>query len=190
MIAGARTGLAPIVEPVARAVKNDRLTDLAGILAGLDRNETLGKELFLPPNPGHYARRLIWCDEGKGSNPFVIVAMTWAPGQGAPLHDHCGLWGAEIVLDGLMHETTYRLRESNGQSQYRFSIERESFAPQHSVGALAPPLEYHAFRNAGSTVARTLHVYGGQLESCRAFFETGDLWWRAERIVLRYDGVA
>jgi hypothetical protein len=27
--------------------------------------------------------------------------------KASPLHDHADLWGAEIVVDGAMHETTF-----------------------------------------------------------------------------------
>ena len=57
------------------------------------------KAVFLPdcvfePVEGHYARRELFAYPEDGVS---IVAMTWAPGQGTPIHDHCGLWCVEEI---------------------------------------------------------------------------------------------
>jgi len=46
------------------------------------------------PIQDHYARRELYRSPEHG---YSIVAMTWGPGQGTPIHDHCGLWCVEGV---------------------------------------------------------------------------------------------
>src|SRR5690606_32955581 len=37
----------------------------------------------------HYARREVYRSPDLG---YSVIAMTWGPGQGTPIHDHCGRW--------------------------------------------------------------------------------------------------
>jgi 3-mercaptopropionate dioxygenase len=184
-VIGTDSAFGSLVAPIARAVRDDRVTSLAATLADLVVRDAFGPECFLPPNPGRYARNLIWHDP---DGAFVIVGMTWAPGQGSPLHDHAGLWGAEVVVDGTMSETLFTLTERGGDGRYRFERGPHRVNARGTVGVLIPPLEYHDFGNSGSTVAHTLHVYGGDLSSSQAFADDGDGWWSPRRVELRYDG--
>jgi 3-mercaptopropionate dioxygenase len=177
--------LEALVTPIARAVKDDRVTSLAGVLAGLCAQGAIGPDLFLPPQPDHYARKLIWQDP---ADRFVVVAMTWAPGQGSPLHDHAGLWGAELVVDGVMSETLFELVGRGDDGRYAFKEGLHRTSGRGTVGVLIPPLEYHDFGNGGSTVAHSLHVYGGDLRASQAFAQDDDGWWSARSVTLRYDG--
>jgi 3-mercaptopropionate dioxygenase len=174
-----------LIAPIAQAVKDDRVTSLAGVLAQLCEQGVLGPELFLPARPDHYSRRLIFADP---QDRFVVVGMTWAAGQGSPLHDHAGLWGAEIIVDGVMSETMFHLLDRDAGGRYRFERGMHRVSGRGTVGVLIPPLEYHDFGNAGTTVAHSLHVYGGELKSAQCFAEDADGWWNARRVDLRYDG--
>lgn len=182
---GMDAALEPVIAPIARAVRDDRVTVLAGVLAGLCERGAFTDALFLPEHTGHYARKLIWRDPDER---FVVVAMTWAPGQTSPLHDHAGLWGAEVVVGGEMVETTFALTGRGEDGRFRFTQGMRRVAEPGSVGVLVPPLEYHDYGNHGTAVARTVHVYGGDLTSSQAFTEDADGWWRARRVELRYDG--
>jgi len=161
------------------------VTGLAATLAQLASREAIGPDYFLPPKANHYARKLIWRDP---DGAFVVVAMTWGPGQGSPLHDHAGLWGAEVVVDGTMSETLFSLTGRGEDGRYRFERGTHRLNARGAVGVLIPPLEYHDYRNDGSTVAHTLHVYGGDLANSQAFADDGDGWWTPRRVELRYDG--
>jgi predicted metal-dependent enzyme (double-stranded beta helix superfamily) len=172
-----------IIGPVARAVDAARAGALADVLASLQRDGRFGRDLFLPPRERRYARRLLHLDPGGA---FVVVAMTWAPGQGSPLHDHAGLWGAEVLVEGSMRETPYDLRERTGD-RYRFARGSSRTWTPGTVGMLIPPLEYHDFGNASEGVSYSLHVYGGDLTSAQTFTEMGDGWWSARRVHLCYD---
>jgi predicted metal-dependent enzyme (double-stranded beta helix superfamily) len=180
------TDAAPeLIAPIAQAVKDDRVTSLAGVLAQLCERGVLVHELFLPASSGHYSRKLVWHDP---EDRFVVVGMTWAPGQGSPLHDHAGLWGAEIIVDGVMSETMFHLLDRDADGRYRFERGVHRVSGRGTVGVLIPPLEYHDFGNAGTSVAHSLHVYGGDLKSAQCFAEDTDGWWTARRVELHYDG--
>ncbi|HTX57561.1 MAG TPA: cysteine dioxygenase family protein [Candidatus Acidoferrales bacterium] len=180
---GTDAALHPVVAPIAQAIADDRVTTLAAVLSRLCAQGALGPELFLPPRPERYARNLVWLDPGKR---FVVVGMTWAVGQGSPLHDHAGLWGAEIVVDGVMNETTFALLERSQDGRYRFERSVHRVSGSGAIGILNPPLEYHEFGNGGSTVAHTLHVYSGDLRSAQCFAQDSDGWWTARRVNLSY----
>jgi 3-mercaptopropionate dioxygenase len=173
------------VSPIARAVRDDRVTSLACVLARLRERDAFTTEMFLPPHPDHYTRKLIWRDP---QDHFVIVGMTWAPRQGSPLHDHDGLWGAEIVVDGIMSETIFTLVGRGSGERYRFERGMRRESGRGALGVLIPPHEYHDFGNDGETVAHSVHVYGGNLSGAHSFTEGADGWWTSRRVSLRYDG--
>lgn len=173
-----------VIEPIERAVKDDRVTGLAAVLEQLNAAGTFEDPSLSPPLDEHYARKPLWQDP---AGKFVIVCMTWAPGQGTPLHDHGGLWGAEVVVSGTMHERAYRAIERDGERRMRFVHEGDIERVRRSVGILVPPYEYHAYRNAGTTVSHTVHVYAGTLETCTTYEREAGDWWTAQRGVLRYD---
>jgi len=174
-----------LVESIQRAVKDDRVTSLASAVARLHECGTLeDPDLYLTPCPEHYARRLIWSDPG---NRFVLVAMTWAPGQTTPLHDHDGLWGVEIVVAGTMQETAYRLVDRDPEGRCCFIREQVRMATKGTAGVLCPPHDYHTFGNVGSEPAHTVHVYGGAMARCNVYRPEADGWWRPESVQLSYD---
>jgi predicted metal-dependent enzyme (double-stranded beta helix superfamily) len=177
--------LSDLVDPIRSAIRHDRVGELARTLTQLHRCGTLEQDgLFAPGSRDHYTRRLVWLEPDAS---FVVIAMTWLPGQASPLHDHAGLSGAEIVVDGEMHESTFRLKERHEGGRYRFARDLDRIVAKGAVGIVNPPYEYHDFGNAGSTTAHTLHVYGGDLQSCQAFEAEDDGWWRSRRVDLHYD---
>jgi len=174
-----------IIGSIGRAVKDDRAAGLALALSRLHCDGAFADPtLFAQPQSDRYARRLIWQDP---EDRFVIVGMSWAPGQASPLHDHDGLWGSEIVVAGTMLETAYRVRERDGAGRLRLLPERERELACGNVGVLVPPFEYHACANVGSTVALTVHVYGGRFAQARTFAPAGDEWYDPSLHALGYD---
>lgn len=114
----------------------------------------------------HYARRLIHRDEALG---FTIMAMTWGPSQGTPIHDHDGLWCVEAVWHGQIEVVQYEMMDDAG-SQVRFESRTTMRAGPGSAGSLIPPHEYHTIANpAKDDTAVTIHVYADALEQCCIF---------------------
>ena len=112
-----------------------------------------------------YARRLLHRNDDLG---YTAVVMTWAPGQGTPLHDHAGIWCVEGVVEGRMDVTQYDLVEETG-GECRFEVKGCVHAAVGSAGCLIPPFEYHVLANAIDLPSITLHVYGGEMTSCHVF---------------------
>jgi predicted metal-dependent enzyme (double-stranded beta helix superfamily) len=129
----------------------------------------------------HYARRLLHLSERHG---YSVIAMTWAPGQGTPIHDHAGLWCVEGVWSGALEVTPYDLLESVGDES-RFRAQRTIHAGCGSTGSLIPPFEYHTIRNADrATVAVSVHVYSKAMNRCTVFEPTQGDWHRRHERVL------
>ncbi|MGY0634562.1 cysteine dioxygenase [Luteimonas sp. A478] len=139
------------------------------------------------PIQHHYARRELYRSPEHG---YSIVAMTWGPGQGTPIHDHCGLWCVEGVWDGELEITQYELLESLGE-RCRFRPAGGLRAGPGSAGSLIPPHEYHTIRNASDDrVAISLHVYKGPMDRCCTYQPEEGEWYRRADAALSLDGVA
>jgi predicted metal-dependent enzyme (double-stranded beta helix superfamily) len=130
---------------------------------------------------GRYARRELYRSEEHG---YCVVAMTWAPGQGTPIHDHCGMWCVEGVWSGALEVVQYERVQSDGEQRVCFQPVGSIQAGPGSAGSLIPPHEYHTIRNPSEdTVAVSLHVYSGNMTHCAVFQPLPEDHWyqRCER---------
>ena len=138
-----------------------------------DRDIQLPQCVF-EPIEDHYARREIYRSPQHG---YSVVAMTWGPGQGTPVHDHCGLWCVEGVWDGELEITQYELLEADGD-RTRFRAAGGMVAGPGSAGSLIPPHEYHSIRNTSNDeVAVSVHIYKAQMEACSMFVPQDGEWF-------------
>ncbi|MGO1541725.1 MAG: cysteine dioxygenase [Luteimonas sp.] len=139
------------------------------------------------PIEDHYARRELYRSPEHG---YSIVAMTWGPGQGTPIHDHCGLWCVEGVWDGELEITQYELLEADGDRS-RFRAAGGMQAGPGSAGSLIPPHEYHTIRNASADqVAISLHIYKGPMEHCCTYRPLDGEWFQRADAALAVDSAA
>ena len=127
----------------------------------------------------HYARRELYRCEKAG---YSVVAMTWGPGQGTPIHDHSGVWCVEGIWEGQLEITQYELRERDGE-RFRFDPVGTNLAGPGSAGSLIPPHEYHTIRNPSDRdIAISLHIYKQALLCCAQFQpDDGDWYRKADR---------
>jgi len=126
------------------------------------------------PIVDHYARRELYRSKEYG---YSVVAMTWGPGQGTPLHDHSGLWCVEGVWDGALEIVQYQLLERDGE-RYRFRAAGGMHAGAGSAGSLIPPHEYHTIRNTSpDAVAVSLHIYKAPMACCSKFAPRDGEWF-------------
>lgn len=172
------SGTEPLISLVDRAVsKGDPEKIVNELRTGLCELISSG-ECVLPENVNeccqdHYARRLIHRDDARG---YSIVAMTWAPKQGTPIHDHGGLWCVEGVFRGSIEVQQFELVERHDDS-FRFEPRGSFHAGIGSAGCLIPPHEYHSICNAAAKPAVSVHIYGGEMNRCSVFEPRGDGWY-------------
>ncbi|MBJ6979269.1 cysteine dioxygenase family protein [Luteimonas sp. MC1895] len=139
------------------------------------------------PIEDHYARRELYRSPTHG---YSVVAMTWGPGQGTPIHDHAGCWCVEGVWEGELEITQFELVERDGD-RFRFRSAGGLQAGPGSAGSLIPPHEYHTIRNADPrAIAVSLHVYEGPLEQCSRFEQASGEWYLRVDTALRTDQAA
>ena len=177
---GCRQLLAMIDEAVASGDQHAITSALRSVLCGLIRD----RDVSLPdcvhePVADHYARRELYRSPEHG---YSVVAMTWGPGQGTPVHDHSGLWCVEGVWDGQLEITQFELLERDGEN-FRFRAAGGMQAGPGSAGSLIPPHEYHSIRNASpDAVAVSVHIYKAPMECCSMFVPRDGEWYvRADK---------
>jgi 3-mercaptopropionate dioxygenase len=148
---------------------------LRGTLCRMMRERTVRlPDCVLEPVADHYARRELYVSPKHG---YVVIAMTWGPDQGTPIHDHAGLWCVEGVWHGQLEIAQYDLSERRG-NRFRFTEVGTLIAGTGSAGSLIPPHEYHTIRNASDTeLAVSLHVYKRPMTCCGIFDAVGDGWF-------------
>lgn len=172
-------------------------TDTATVVARVERAllAAIADPLIVLPDcvhapiTEHYARRELYRSARHG---YSVIAMTWGPGQGTPLHDHDGLWCVEGVWQGALRFTPHRLLETRGE-RCRFAPLPTLAGERGSTGNLIPPDEYHVLRNASDdAIAISVHVYQRPLEHCTVFVpEAGcEGWYRRESRLMQTDTVA
>ncbi len=161
---------------------------LRGAMCGIIRDPAVRlPDCVHQPIADHYARRELYRSPVHG---YSVVAMTWGPGQGTPLHDHCGLWCVEGVWEGELEITQYELLERSGE-RCRFRAAGGMRAGPGSAGSLIPPHEYHTIRNASpDRIAISLHVYKGPMEQCCMFVPAGGEWFNRTSAPLTVDQAA
>ncbi len=136
------------------------------------------------PVSDHYARRPLYHSREHG---YSVIAMSWGPGQGTPLHDHDAMWCVEGVWSGELEITRYELLERNGE-RCRFRRHAVLRGGCGSAGSLIPPHEYHTLRNASNeALAISVHVYEAQMERSAVFDPLGGDWYQRRIQALQAD---
>jgi len=167
---------AAVAHDCTRAVTDSLRNSLCSLIR---KQEVKLPDCVFETAEGRYARRELYRSDEHG---YCVVAMTWGPGQGTPIHDHCGMWCVEGVWSGALEVVQYeRLADEDGH--YRFQPVGSIQAGPGSAGSLIPPHEYHTIRNpSDDAVAVSLHIYSGQMTQCAIFQPVGhDQYQRTER---------
>lgn len=178
-----------LVDAVDAAVRHDCQTEITDQLRNALCRLIRDPEVKLPdcvfePVSDHYARRELYRSDELG---YSIVAMTWGPGQGTPIHDHAGMWCVEGVWSGALEITPYELVEERDQ-RFRFESRGTMNAGAGSAGSLIPPHEYHTIRNpSADAIAVSLHIYRGAMTSCSVFNPLDGLWYGRDQRQLSLD---
>jgi predicted metal-dependent enzyme (double-stranded beta helix superfamily) len=167
---------APDTETICREVKR--------VLADVVKSGEEFLEMpYLAPAPDRYARRLLHRDP---AGRYSVVVMVWGRGQGTPLHDHAGMWCVECVYRGRIRVTSFDLESDAAAERLAFVPESVVLAGKGEAGHLIPPFEYHMIENPDDTASVTIHVYGGEMTQCHAFFPLEGGGYRREVRALTY----
>jgi len=178
-----------LIAAVDHAVQHEHAHQIAATLRAALREAIADSRIQLPacvhhPIEDHYARRELYRSPVHG---YSIVAMSWGPGQGTPLHDHSGLWCVEGVWLGQLEITQYQLLEREGE-RFRFRAEPAILGDCGSAGSLIPPHEYHTIRNTSDDdLAISVHVYQGEMTRNAIFEPEADGWYQRRVQVMETD---
>ncbi|MGP1665309.1 MAG: cysteine dioxygenase [Rhodanobacter sp.] len=162
---------AAVVKPTTPEITDSLRRSLCALIR--DERVKLPPCVF-EPDPVRYARRELYHSDAHG---YSVIAMTWGPGQGAPIHDHDGMWCVEGVWNGELDIVQYELCDQHEQ-RYRLQPVAALQAGQGSAGSLIPPHEHHSIRNPSrDAITVSLHIYSGPMQRCAVFEPTGEEHW-------------
>ncbi|MET0225986.1 MAG: cysteine dioxygenase family protein [Dokdonella sp.] len=161
-LADVRRDLATLApEPTLASIErlSGRLAEQA-LLLDAPRSRT-----FPSADPEHYRRHLI---AGGGEQAYTALLIAWPAGHRTPIHDHAGLWGIELVLDGALAVEEFAL--GGELEQPHLSAQRTLMLGTGDAAVFSGRRYAHRCRNLSSTrPALSLHVYGGVLDRYHAF---------------------
>lgn len=109
--------------------------------------------------------------------PYSVLLIAWPAGHQTPVHDHDGLWGIELVLDGALEVESFSLAIQDKPHL----VSRGSTVLGLGDSAAFSDADFaHRCRNLSTRrPTLSLHVYGGELEAFRAFAQDVRGDWHA-----------
>ena len=163
--AEATPGLASFVADVERVVAKEHEPHVVSAAVQARLADLLADPAFLAPEfrepwPDRYRAHLLVV---APSRRFSVVSMVWLPGQITPIHDHI-CWCVVGVLQGLERERRYSLHEDGVGERWLVPGEEDTVTPGHTCALIPPDENIHQVRNAGDSLAISIHVYGEDIE--------------------------
>ena len=159
----------------------DQLSDLAW-REGCPRADSFFAHMLTP----HYRRQLIAAAPDGG---YTMLLIAWPPGYVTPLHDHAGLWGIELVLDGALQVDEFY--SDGDRNESALQPQRSLLLGCGDAAVFTDPAYVHRCRNLSATQpALSLHVYGGVLHDYQSFTEVSDNLYRLSQQQAVLDGVS
>ena len=167
-----------VLAAVARSVGDGRAVDVAQVA------RTLAQAPWwegcptavdaVPGDAGHRYRR-ISLREPLYADDYSVLLIAWPPGHVTPIHDHGGLWGMELVLDGVLRVESFAMEVTPV-----LQLSQRHVMPL-GVGdhATFSERDYaHRCRNLSvQYAALSLHVYGGALKRYRSYAQDAGGCW-------------
>lgn len=127
------------------------------------------RDFYDPDDLRQYRRHLLWGDE---DSPYSILLIKWPPDHVTPIHDHGGVWGIELVIDGALQVDEFTAADLAG-TPTRLTPLRSLILGVCDSTAFSDPRYVHRCRNLSSRrPSLSLHVYGGMLAEFASFRET------------------
>ncbi|MET0231751.1 MAG: cysteine dioxygenase family protein [Rhodanobacteraceae bacterium] len=142
-----------------------RLGDLGLELSHLAWSDLAPKAAAFAHEEQRFRRHPLAGSDELGCSALV---MYWPPGHATLPHDHGGLWGIEVVLDGELHVEEFKRGGSTDAP--RLTSARGEQLGVGDIAVFTSPRYVHRCRNLSNvTAALTLHVYGGTLDRYVAY---------------------
>ena len=100
----------------------------------------------------------------QGPEDYAVLLIAWPPGHATPIHDHDGLWGIELVLDGALQVESFAIAVTPSLQL----VPRETTPLGIGDHAAFSDQDYaHRCRNLSARrPALTLHVFAGADNRC------------------------
>lgn len=151
------------------------VASLAGVLSQAPWWEGCPSATALLPAKGEASAYRRFPLQSAAVAGYSALLITWPPGYSTPIHDHEGLWGIELVLDGVLEVEAFTL-----SVEPRLALVSRGA----TILGLGDHAEFsdsdyaHRCRNLSAHLpALSLHVYGGELEAFRAFDRDAEGRW-------------
>lgn len=159
------------------AVVDALVSGLANVVANPGEIPTA----LLTVHQAGYVRRELYRSDRFG---YQIIAITWNPGQGSPVHDHADTWGIEAVLRGRLRVQDYVLGARHRALTELYPAQQHMLV-EGTVLGLLPPHDLHACSNASDTdVALSLHIYGKDLQQVKRYVHVDGVLYRPQRVMM------
>jgi hypothetical protein len=120
-------------------------------------------------------RRIALADAGV--HGYEALLILWPPAHATPIHDHDGLWGMEIMLDGVLEVEAFDLS---------LPAAPQLVSRGTSVIGIGDHLAFsqadyaHRCRNLSvHSPALSLHIYGGALDTYRSYHAQDQGRWHS-----------
>ncbi|MCK9539826.1 hypothetical protein [Dokdonella sp.] len=134
----------------------------------------------------HPRRFTRWLYEHEPRGRYTGLLMVWPPRHATPIHDHAGLWGIEMVLQGTLAVDDYAFDPASRRLHFAGAT---VLGEGESCAFLGSPEHAHRCTNPSALrPAVTLHVYGGILDSYHSYSEIAGDHYVAERVQAPIDG--
>lgn len=132
---------------------------------------------------GRFRRHPLEIPEVPGCSALV---MYWPPGYSTLPHDHAGLWGIELVIDGVLQIDEF-IRVGD-HSRPALTLARSLYLGIGDAAVFSGDAYVHRCRNLSTTrAALSLHVYGGSLDAFSAFVADASGRYRVQSEVAQSD---
>jgi predicted metal-dependent enzyme (double-stranded beta helix superfamily) len=113
-----------------------------------------------------YRRHLV---AGGDDEDRTALLISWPRAHRTTLHDHAGLWGIELVLEGVLEVEEFTLADDSLQPP-QLTHQRTLLLGVGDAAVFSGHRYAHRCSNKSSTrTALSLHVYGGVLDAYHAF---------------------
>ena len=174
---------------------------LHSVLAAIRRHQTTGRAKLA--DLGLELSHLAWSDFAPKASAFAheeqrfrrhplagsaelgcsALVMYWPPGHATLPHDHGGLWGIEVVLDGELHVEEFT--RGGSADAPALARTRGVHLGAGDLAVFTSPRYVHRCRNLSNVAATlTLHVYGGTLDRYLAYDGEADALQAQTRIAI------